>query len=285
MEPSTANRMEQIVSLPHLDELFEQFFLKQTLTNNYILAKDYQQYIEEKRLWFTSEGDNVFFFLEKEGFFRLYYFLNEEASPYSTVVNLPVVLEILFRGDKKYPEQQVTFWQASGFKKHLRRDCYFLKASDATELGEQDMSVHGFTMKKATSLQECKYAKQLIDNHLDPYTGDILSLQELEGFASRGYVYIAYQNETPCGILQANLKNSVFWLDHIVVDQSFRGMGISKVLIDYFLQDGITKECSKFQLWVISDNLPAVNLYKKYNFRYLNKSTISMLKLPYGQDT
>ena len=285
MEPLAAEKMERIDSLSRLDELFKQFFLKQTLTNNYILAEDYKQYISEERLWFISESDNAFFFLEKEGFFRLYYFLNKEESTHAFPVSSPVVLEILFRGHKKYPDQQVAFWQASGFKKHLRRDCYFLKASDAIDFVEQDISVPGFTIKKASGKQECQYAKQLIDKDLDPYTGDILSMQELEDFASKGYVYIAYQNETPCGILQSNLKNSVFWLDHIVVDESYRGLGISKVLIDYFLQDGIIKECSKFQLWVISDNLPAVNLYKKYRFRYLNKSTISMLKLPYGQDT
>lgn len=285
MEPSMAESMQQINSLFRLDELFKQFFLKQTLTNNYILVQDYKQYIEEERLWFASEGGNAYFFLKKDGFFRLYYFLNEEGKSYSVPISLPIVLEILFRGNRKYPEQQVSFWESSSFKKHLRRDCYFLKASDALDLVEQDMSVPGFTVKKATSVQECHYAKRLIDAHLDTYTGDILSMGEIEHFASSGNIYIAYQNDSPCGILQSNLKNKVFWLDHIVVDESYRGMGISKVLIDYYLQQGIIKECSKFQLWVISDNLPAVNLYKKYQFRYLNKSTISMLKLPHGQDT
>jgi ribosomal protein S18 acetylase RimI-like enzyme len=282
MKPSIAERMNQIDSLSQLDELFKQFFRKETTTNNYILAQEYEQYIEEERLWFASEGDNAFFFLKKDGFFRIYYFLNDESTLFSVPISLPVVLEILFRGDKRYPEQEVDFWQNSTFKKHLRRDCYFLKASDAIERVEQDISVPGFTIKKATSTTECIYAKRLIDAHLDAYTGDILSMEEIERFASSGNIYIAYQNESPCGVLQSKLKNKVFWLDHIVVDESYRGLGVSKVLIDYYLQEGIIKECSKFQLWVISNNLPAVNLYKKYKFQYLNKSTISMLKLPHG---
>ena len=285
MESSATESLERINALSRLDELFKQFFRKQTLTNNYLLTQDYKQYIEEQRLWFASEGDNAYFFLKKNGFFRLYYFLNEESNNFSLLIRIPVVLEILFRGDKRYPEQEVAFWQNSIFKKHLRRDCYFLKSSDAVDMVEQEMSVPGFTIKKATSVKECKYTKQLIDAHLDEYTGDILSIEEIKHFASIGNVYIAYQNDSPCGILQSSLKNKVFWLDHIVVDKSYRGMGISKVLIDYYLQQGIIKECSKFQLWVISDNLPAVNLYKKYQFQYLNKSTISMLKLPYGKDT
>jgi ribosomal protein S18 acetylase RimI-like enzyme len=285
MKPSIAESMERIDSLPRLDELFKQFFRKETLTNNYILVQDYEQYIEEERLWFASEGDNTFFFLKKDGFFRLYYFLNDEDNLYTVPISIPVVLEILFRGNKRYPEREVGFWKNTGFEKHLRRDCYFLKASDAVELVEQDISVPGFTIKKATSSQECKYAKQLIDANLDVYTGDILSMKEIKDFASEGNIYIAYQNDSPCGILQSKLKNKVFWLDHIVVDESYRGLGISKVLIDYYLQEGVIKDCAKFQLWVISDNLPAVNLYKKYQFRYLNKSTISMLKLPHGKDT
>ena len=285
MEPSAAESLERINSLPRLDELFKRFFRKQTITNNYILIQDYQKYIEEERLWFTSDNDNAYFFLRKDGFFRMYYFLNQKRSNYTLTVNIPVVLEILFRGDKRYPEQEVEFWQKSTFEKHLRRDCYFLKASDAIEIVEQGMSVPGFTVKKASSLEECKYAKQLIDINLDQYTGDILSLEEVEHFASGGNVYIAYQNESPCGILHASQRNKVFWLDHIVVDEAYRGMGVSKVLIDYYLQEGIIKDCAKFQLWVISNNLPAVNLYKKYQFRYLNKSTISMLKLSHGKDT
>lgn len=285
MEPLTAESLEPIHSLSRLDELFKQFFQKQTLTNNYILIQDYEQYIREERLWFASDADNAYFFLKKDGFFRLYYFLNQESNIYELPLSIPVVLEILFRGDKRYPEREVEFWQKSTFKKHLRRDCYLLKASDAVDMVEQGISVPGFTVKKANSVEECKYAKRLIDANLDRYTGDILSLEEIEHFASGGYIYIAYQNESPCGILQSNLKNKVFWLDHIVVDEAYRGMGISKVLIDYYLQEGVIKDCAKFQLWVISDNLPAVNLYKKYQFRYLNKSTISMLKLPHGKDS
>jgi ribosomal protein S18 acetylase RimI-like enzyme len=84
--------------------------------------------------------------------------------------------------------------------------------------------------------------------------------------------------EQPAGFLQVNLKNKIYWLEHIVVDQKYRGRGLSKLLMHSFFQQGIAKDCRSFQLWVINENHAAVNLYLKYGFQYMNKSTISLLK-------
>lgn len=133
-------------------------------------------------------------------------------------------------------------------------------------------------IESAKSENELLYAKRLMEENLDLYTGDQLTMEEIQYFANKICLYIAYDGEQPCGMLQADLKNGVFWLGHIVVETNYRGKGIATALVDHYLNAGIRLNCNQFQLWVIQDNVPAINLYKKYGFNYMNRSTCSMLK-------
>ena len=121
-------------------------------------------------------------------------------------------------------------------------------------------------------------AKKLIDENLDFYTGDRLTLREIEKFSDNGLLFCAYKNNVMCGMLQADFKNKIYWLGHIVVHKDFRGMGLANLLVNHYLQEGLRLKTRQFQLWVINDNIPAINLYEKRGFKYFNKSTYSLLK-------
>lgn len=257
-----------------LDDVFEKYFQKNTWSNNYMLKDEYVKHIESKKLFYSQEGANVYFLLQKNGFYRLYYFINEPEKYFKFSKDASIVLEILYRGEKNFPISHQQFWLNSGFQSHISRDCYFLKNKDILDFEENpDLSI-----QNAKSIEEIEYVKKLIDQDLDLYTGDNLSIDEISAFAKDECVYISYSDGKPCGFLQAEYKNNVFWLGHIVVDISFRGKGIAKALVNHYIMQGKSKNCSQFQLWVIQDNHAAVQLYKKYGFNYLNKSTYSMLK-------
>lgn len=258
-----------------LEELLEQHFFKETLTNNYILAKEYEDHITNNRLWYWTSDSNLFLFLEKEGFFRLYYLVNNTSIQHD-FGTLKLVLEIIYRGEKHLPLSHIDYWTKNGFQKHLSRDCYFLKAS---KLSLEDNIGEGFNILPVKDIPDIKFAKNLIDQYLDIYTGDRLTLQQLQKFSNQEFLYVAFKNDIPCGMLQAELKNNVFWLGHLVVHEDFRGLGLAHNLVNYYLEQGLKYEVNQFQLWVINDNLPAVKLYKNKGFNYLNKSTYSMLKI------
>jgi GNAT superfamily N-acetyltransferase len=266
--------MKLLEDISFLDGVFEQFIEQNTLTNNYMLKDEYLKHIENRNIYFDIDERNIFFYLKKSRFYRLYYFINESGKPYSFDYQIPIILEILYRGAQSFPKIHHDYWLQSGFKTHISRDCYFLKNTDLDEYSIQTT----VNIKKAVSETEIFYIKKLIDENLDLYTGDILSLSEIRQFANTGLVYISYWMGEPCGVLQADIKNNIFWLGHIVVDVPYRGKGISKDLVAYYLNEGIQASCKQFQLWVIQDNLTAVSLYKKYGFKYLNKSSLSMLK-------
>lgn len=266
--------MKLVDNVKVLDQIFENFFKKDTLSNNYMLKDEYLKHIGDKKLFYTQDESNIYFFIQKANFYRLYYFINDHEKVFNVSYNLPIVLEILYRGNKNFPRIQQAFWLQSSFESHITRDCYFLKNKEILKI-ESNVSLK---IKLAGSLEEIQYVKHLMDLHLDLYTGDNLSFDEIRQFSKDDLVYIAYSEGMPCGFLQAELKNSVFWLGHIVVDSAFRGKGIASALVNYYINQGKQKNCNQFQLWVIKDNTPAIKLYKKFGFTYLNKSTYSMLK-------
>lgn len=268
--------MERIQTLDAFETLLTTFNQKEVVSNFYMLKDEYSKHICAKDLFFHVDGQNLYIYLKKHDFVKLFYFINNLNHSYSIGNNnQSQVLEIVYRGEKQYPTKHIEFWKSCGFDLHLSRDCYFLKNEDGIINVPEKSSM---MIKNAQSEHDLNYALKLIEENLDLYTGDQLSLEELRYFANNNLLYIAFDDGKYCGMLQANFKNGVFWLGHIVVDANFRGKGIAKVLVEHYLNEGIKLKCNQFQLWVIQDNLPAVNLYKKYGFKYLNRSTCSMLK-------
>lgn len=267
--------MERIQTVDAFEILLTTFNKKDVVSNFYMLKEEYSKYIHAEDLFFYADGQNLYIYLKKQGFLKLYYFINDLNQPY--LLGNPSqsqVLEIVYRGEKQYPTSHIDFWKSWGFDLHLSRDCYFLKNKELSI----DVAHSAIRIACAKSENELLYAKRLMEENLDLYTGDQLTMEEIQYFANENWLYIAYEGEQPCGMLQAELKHGVFWLGHIVVDAKFRGKGIAKVLVEHYLSTGIKLNCNQFQLWVIQDNAPAVNLYKKYGFNYLNRSTCSMLK-------
>lgn len=217
----------------------------------------------------------MYLFVKKEGFYRLYYLVNS-VDVLHDFTNIEIVLEIIYRGQNKMPIEHINYWKKNGFITHLTRDCYFLKKSDITS---KFVNKGAFKIESISAEEDVIFAKKLIDENLDIYTGDRLALHEIEHYSKLGHLYCIFNKGIRCGILQAEFKNNIFWLGHIVVDKDFRGLGLANELVSHYINEGIDLQVSQFQLWVMNDNIPAVNLYEKKGFKYLNKSTLSMLKL------
>jgi GNAT superfamily N-acetyltransferase len=268
--------MVEINSIESFETLLNEFNSKEVLTNFYLLPKEYGDLIHSRNLFYSIQNKNLFVFLKKRTFFKLYYFINElNQLPNLTFIQTPVVLEIVFRGEKYFPLSHVNYWKNVGFKPHLNRDCYYLKNKDILIYHKTS----DIEIIEALTENDIVYAKSLIEENLDLYTGDQLNFEELQTYADMDLLYIAYYEGQPSGMFQADFKNGVLWLGHIVVDPNFRGKGIANKLVERFISIGKDRNCNQYQLWVIQDNNTAVNLYKKYDFNYLNRSTCSMLKM------
>jgi len=48
--------------------------------------------------------------------------------------------------------------------------------------------------------------------------------------------------------------------------------------VESFIEQNMESEKTRYQLWVQRQNEPAVNMYQSKGFKFINKSTISLIK-------
>ena len=121
------NNISLVQDINEVEIILDQFFRQGTHTNNYILAREYENVINERLLYKFISQDNAFLLLNKGNCYRVYYFINDTACYEIPVTDKVMVLEILYRGKSGFPDEMVKFWVNNNFKEHLLRDCYFLK--------------------------------------------------------------------------------------------------------------------------------------------------------------
>lgn len=271
--------MESVNSLVLLEGILSKYPVgKETLTNNFLTKDEYVTYISSESLFYISTDNNVCFFVKKETCYRLYYIINSLSEVFDIPIGENYVIEILFRGERFFPQQHISYWENIGFKKHLQRDLYELKKSSA------DFSLYvpkdlGFEIKKVQTLADAKVIKKLFDSAFDIYTGDYITDNELDQIYMHQQLYVAYKNNKPIAGLHYYIKKNVLWLGHIAVSPEFFGRSIAKELVKKHIFEFKEQDIIRYALWVQTINSKAINLYKSMGYQYIGKSTMSMLKL------
>lgn len=267
--------MKYIEHLDELNELIRSYFIRGTNTNCYFMAETFNKQIKDHKLSFLLSGDNLILLLDKTDFYQLYFYLNDLSTSLNLSINKPVVMEILYRDEKFKPLDIINYWYGQNFKQHLKRDNMIasLESINLPALLYSTIKIDYACLEK-----EVLFTEKLFRDSLDIYTGDLLSKDEINQFVFSRNILIAYYKEEMAGALQFEVKNKIVWLSHLAIDQKFRGKGIAYELVRKFITDNQTELNTKYQLWVIQDNVAAINLYRKFGFVYGNKSTTSLLK-------
>jgi GNAT superfamily N-acetyltransferase len=267
--------MNLIKDIESLNKLIQTYFVKNTITNNYVLSGSYSQYIADKRLFAISTESNACILVKKPDFYQMYYYINNQNELMSFDFDMPITMEILYRGEANRPVDILAYLEKCGFKQHLTRDNMVASYQQIVIPVGNDSEIE---IKYAESEAEIFFTKELIESTLDKYTGDILTYQEVKSFVENKNVICAMLEGKLCGMLQFEIKNNVVWLGHIAVAPGFRGKGVANELVKSYIINNATQPNTRYQLWVINDNIGAMNLYHKFGFIYGNKSSVSMLK-------
>ena len=268
--------MRKVENLKELSSILATFSKRGTISNNFLLLDSYQDYIFKEQLFFLITQSNLYFLVENNGFFRLYYHINNIDEPFEFDCGKPVAIEIIYRGEKNKPLNVIEYWKRSGFKNHIVRENMAASYNQITLPAKTNPSV---LTKLAEKENEIIFSKELFEKTFDPYTGDILSLEETAGFAINKNLLVAYYQDSLCGALQFEIKNQVVWIGHIAISPDFRGKGIANELVSAYITINADQANTRYQLWVMQENKGAIGLYKKFGFNFANKTSASMLKM------
>jgi len=101
---------------------------------------------------------------------------------------------------------------------------------------------------------------KLINNNFDKVNNieNIINKKEIIGY---------YDNNSLVGFLVFNKNYEVLDLIYIVVEPIYRNKGIGSKLVEYLIKN---LDFERILLEVRCDNVNAIKLYKKYNFKIIN---------------
>jgi len=63
--------------------------------------------------------------------------------------------------------------------------------------------------------------------------------------------------------------DNYYWLGICILDE-YHGLGFGKKIMEYLINHAIKKNINRIDLTVDIDNNKAINLYKKFNFEYID---------------
>ena len=113
---------------------------------------------------------------------------------------------------------------------------------------------------------------QEIKNYLDTEYDNFWSYQTLESeINSESSIYIIIKNNQNLilGFTGIKVILDEAELMNIVVKKDFRNCGIGSILLKNIIKKARELELKKIYLEVNDTNLPAINLYKKFNFKQI----------------
>lgn len=267
MKPQKIEEYEQYV------RLVEQFNRKGRFSNDY-LQNEAVDLIIHDQLFAIGGQDNALLLVQKDGFYRMYYYINnlDEMLP---LPESELVTEILFRGENA-PEAEVKWLECMGFKKNLIRDQYFAKYASLT----QPIFISGLKVEIATTEEDALWAIRLFNTSFDKWSGDFIPETATQLLIQENAILIAKDSDgNRQGALHFEKRQGACWLNHVAVVAEARGKKIGRGLTEAYIEHGHIDDNSRYMLWVQRQNTSAVAMYRNKGFASMNKSTLSMVKL------
>lgn len=269
--------LKKVESFSRYQAIVDLYGQRGSVSNDYI-QREAADLIARDALYEYCGERNVFLLVKKDGFWRVYFYLND----FDEILSLQgevLETEILFRGSLGEPADVVAYLERCGFRRHLVRDQYAGMYKDLRPALVNDEIV----VQPAQTLAGVQGAFELFNQSFDKYSGDYVSPKVYEGLLANGSVLLAWrrqENEAHfMGALHQTVDNNVTWVSHLVVKEPARGHHIGQALLDAFVERNMVTEKSRYMLWVQHENEHAVSMYEKKGFKYLGKSSLSMFKL------
>ena len=269
--------MKQLTNISEYNDIIRRYHRKGVLSNDYI-QQSAQDLIWRGSLFADCYENNAFLFVKKDVGMRMYYYINdiEERADFSEYHDL--VVEILFRVN--LPVDEMHYLGKCGYRLNVIRDQY---SGVYEDLADNISFVSGVLVEKAQSLIVVKEACELFNDSFDRLSGDFIAEREYIDLLDSGSILIAWNADgsSILGALHQVKEGSVNLIGHVAVKSEARGHGVGKALLDSFVEwnkNPENPEKTRYKLWVQRQNESAIRMYRSKGFKFINKSTVSLIK-------
>lgn len=113
-------------------------------------------------------------------------------------------------------------------------------------------------------MQDAQIVQDILLDEFDKFSERVPSISEVEVSIANEEIFISSENGRNCGIIWFTDSGNYAHLRYIAVLPEFRGAGVGSCLMNFMLSR--LEEAGRIDLWVVSDNQRAINMYSKLGF-------------------
>ncbi|NLM06810.1 MAG: GNAT family N-acetyltransferase [Tissierellia bacterium] len=260
--------MDKLRASEDFIKLIDGFLSKDVYQNAKRLVRDYKAIISEDRLFYLKGEGYRLFIEDRSNFYNVFYFIKKGLEGLSEV-EIPndkkSIIDYVYRD---LDQEETAIIETLGYETYIERTSLSLGLDRVGGGGEYSFASHK-DLETIFSLQE---------DHIDPYTGNALSKDELAEEIKNEKLLAVYEGDLLAGFIRFQIRGRDLELDNIVVADTFRGGGRAGQLIEGLIRLGRERDYNKINLWVRDGNIPAMGLYEKFNFKPTGYKCINYIR-------
>lgn len=244
--------------------------------NFYYIGDTLLSKIRSKKLMYSFVNNSLIIAEDEISFYRIFFYYNIK-EPYCNTINLckPAVIELPYsklRENRIYTD--INFVNTMGFKLG-RNSAQMLLSSEDVIINNSKSKDYEVVYADPSNLHEIFYNIKNTFNKLYAY---IPTEDELIKKILNNKVYIAKSHAGKIlGLLNCCSTKSYAIINHILVNQDARGIGVANSLLNKYHYDYYDR-VKGFIHWVDIDNIPALSMYNKFGYNLSNKRAYEYIK-------
>lgn len=250
---------------------------KEHYTNCYFLKNKVLQLIERRKLYYEKQGNNVILYEKEEGFYRLYYWINDIENVKKIKNNLPVVIEFPYSKElSQKNEIELGLISKLGFVLGRESSQMVMKKE---EVIWKDELLDGKIRFDYPKIDDYKRIKELLFMSFNALFAFLPTDEQLKTLINNHNIIVAYYDEEIVGALNTEQINNTVWIRHICIDKKYQGKNIGSSLHNEGCKRRINK-VKEFRCWVDIHNILAVKMYQRQGYCFNNRKANEYVKYP-----
>lgn len=262
------------------DISFEEFledkvFFSRDYTSNFVYSTELERQVNNSKNILLLDGNNWLLLVNRLDFYVLYYSLkideiesmrNRFKVAFSSLIESTEIREVSCEYLSKNESNELIddFLESLSFNLLVKRERLALKSYENSRTISKidDFEIEFAEPELATSILK------MYQESFDKYTSLMPELDELKNILGQNLI-LALKRKTDndlAAVLEFTRDKNLSMLNHLVVDRSYRRLGLGKYLVSSYIEEIVLKENLKARLWVQRNNIAANKIYKDLGY-------------------
>lgn len=232
-------------------------------TNFFPVPQKLQSWIDHGELFCEHHSEVTFFFRKDRDFWRIYFCatnagkLKQELMDVRDVKIKSMVMDLIER--EVTPDSLLPVMESTGFRLYTRlRRLTRPRSPDSQTLSSGDLE------PVYAGNEDIQAVSDMLNVAFDHYAEQLPAIYEIEAAINNRQILMIKRVQTPAGLLFFESHGLTSAIRYWVVAEKFRALRYGSALMRaYFAAHAAIR---RFNLWVITDNQPAILRYQHYGY-------------------